>query len=236
VLTDKRRGAALRLARLLLAAAQPAGLSALRRGVPPERLLRYRQVSAFHGLDVRTVLYVGANRGQELPLLLTAFPAAHVHCFEPAPATAQDLERAWGTHPRVTVWRFALADRDGEAAFNTSASHDQANSLRPPDEAMDSVWPGVDGWSSETIAVRRLDGWWDDAGVRGDVVLKMDVQGAEDLVLRGAGRRLEEVRAVITELAVTPTYVGAPRAEDVHHLLRDAGFRYGGSSTSCGRS
>jgi FkbM family methyltransferase len=222
------RGAALRASRLSLALAQPRGWSALRAGVAPARLLRYREIEAFHGLAFGTVLYVGANRGQDLPLLLNAFPAAHVHCFEPAPSAYGDLTRRWGSEPRISCWQTALGAETGTAVLHLSETHDQANSLRTPDPRMQDVFPEIGVWSDVEVPVVTLDDWAAGVDLPGDVLLKMDVQGAEDLVLAGARQLLRRVTAVVAEVAVTPTYEGAPDATRLVGLLAEHGFAFGG--------
>jgi FkbM family methyltransferase len=222
------RGAALRLSTLALALAQPRGIRALRRGVAPARLQRYREIAAFHELDIATVLYVGANRGQELPLFLNAFPRAHVHCFEPAPSAYVQLVALWGQHPRCSTWQTALGAFSGRAALHVSATHDEANSLRAPSARMEDVFPAVAVWSDAEVPVLTLDEWADRTDLLDDVLLKMDVQGAEDLVLQGAPVQLKRIAAVVAEVAVTPTYEGAPDAARLSSILAHHGFYFCG--------
>lgn len=222
------RGTALRTSRLALALAQPHGWAAMRAGVAPARLLRYREIEAFHQLDIATVLYVGANRGQELPLLLNAFPHAQVHCFEPAPSAYAQLVARWGAHPRCSTWQTALGAYSGRAALHVSETHDEASSLRAPAALMKEVFPAVAVWSDEEVPVLTLDDWAGRSDLRDDVLLKMDVQGAEDLVLQGASVQLKRIGAVVAEVAVTPTYEGAPDAARLTSMLADHGFYFGG--------
>ena len=69
-----------------------------------------------YNLSVETVLYVGANHGQELPLLRLAFPRAVVHCFEPQTDCQPALAAAAAEHPKwVRVHPVALSDQTGTA-------------------------------------------------------------------------------------------------------------------------
>ena len=56
-------------------------------------------------------------------------------------------------------------------------------------------------------------------------LLKVDVQGAELLVLRGAERTLPRVRMVFVEVSFRPLYEGAAVFEEVYALLRENGLR-----------
>ena len=55
-------------------------------------------------------------------------------------------------------------------------------------------------------------------------MLKIDVQGGEQEVFKGATRHLSHVLAVITEVAAIPLYEGQPLLEDQCRSLRDAGL------------
>jgi len=55
--------------------------------------------------------------------------------------------------------------------------------------------------------------------------LKLDLQGFELEALRGLGRRLGEVRAILTEVELAPLYDGQPLFADVDLFLRAQGFR-----------
>jgi hypothetical protein len=66
------------------------------------------------------------------------------------------------------------------------------------------------------------------AGVRqkADVdLLKIDVQGAELMALRGSEQTLQRVRFLLTEVSFTPLYTGSCVFEEVHAFLTARGFR-----------
>jgi hypothetical protein len=61
------------------------------------------------------------------------------------------------------------------------------------------------------------------------LLVKIDVQGYEADVIRGATRTLSMARYVLTEVSFDELYSGQPLFGAVHDLLRDAGFRHAGS-------
>lgn len=63
------------------------------------------------------------------------------------------------------------------------------------------------------------------------VLLKIDVQGGELGVLRGAERSLQHVDAVLVECSFVEFYDGQPLAHDVLDFLGEQGFRLTGAGT-----
>jgi FkbM family methyltransferase len=75
--------------------------------------------------------------------------------------------------------------------------------------------------ASRLIVTKRLD----DVLEQGPVdLLKLDIQGAELMALRGASRRLEETAAIHCEVGFQPIYLGQPLFGDIHAFLVERGF------------
>lgn len=228
IVTSHGRGISLRAAQVALAAAQPRGISALRAGVAPTALLSHREIASFHGLSVGTVLYIGANRGQALPLLSSAFPDAVIHCFEPLPEPFAMLAAACRSRSRWKAYHLAVGQLNGTTTMLRNVSHDEASSLRRPGVEMGRLYPHVEGWQEQEVEAIRLDDWVAGQELEDDILVKLDVQGAEDLVLGGGPKIFARARAVIIELSVVSTYEGGMRAPEMQATLVGMGFKYGG--------
>jgi FkbM family methyltransferase len=190
-----------------------------------------RELESRYHLDVGTVLYIGANQGQDLPLLLLASPRATVHCFEPQAECQPALQAVADAHPdRVRIHRTALSDREGTAVLRRPARHDQASSLLEPNEQMAERFPHVTDWHDEEVPTTTLDAWAAAHPLADDVLVKMDVQGAEGLVMDGGPATFAQARLVICELAVVPTYAEAPDMRVMFDRLLDLGLGYAGET------
>ena len=83
----------------------------------------------------------------------------------------------------------------------------------------------------EEVQTTRLD----DIPELGEVdFLKMDVQGAELDVIRGARKTLQNVTVIQTEVEYIPLYKGQPLFSDVDIALREEGFLLHGMTSNFG--
>lgn len=143
-----------------------------------------------------TVVDVGANHGYFTVLAASLVgPAGRVEAFEPNPAVAAALAEVLarnGLAGRVPVHRVALAEREGEAEFFVSVSpvNDGLSSLLASSDALEHGVIRTD--RSIRVPTRRFDDFAAEAGVGRVDLLKIDVEGAEALVLRGMERTLAE--------------------------------------------
>jgi FkbM family methyltransferase len=120
----------------------------------------------------------------------------------------------------------ALAASVGQATLYLTADP-QSASLYPPNEEAVRRHPEL--WRHEprgttTVATTTLDDWAQRGHRAAIDVLKIDVQGAELDVLRGAERCLQSVRALELEVEFQALYVGQPLFGDVDQFLRERGF------------
>jgi len=99
----------------------------------------------------------------------------------------------------------------------------KSSSLLEPDLHL-SIHPWVRFDVQIEVQARRLDEVCEEIGVTGIDFIHLDVQGAELLVLRGAGRFLPAVRAVWMEVEAVPLYVNQPLVPEVEAFMHDRGF------------
>lgn len=143
------------------------------------------------------VLDVGAHVGYSAMLFAEWVGSrGSVYCFEPVPGHADQIEesaRLNGYEQRIAVRRLAVSERRGRAAFH----HDTTQNT-----GMGSLAPRPAQSVTLQVDTRSLDEWRADEGV-GDVALvKIDVEGAEGLVLRGMAKGLGagEYRMLLVEV------------------------------------
>ncbi|MGC8829190.1 MAG: FkbM family methyltransferase [Verrucomicrobiia bacterium] len=62
-----------------------------------------------------------------------------------------------------------------------------------------------------------------------EILIKLDVQGYEDRVIKGGKKTFEMARACILEINLDELYVGQPSFKDIYLLLYYNGYRYAGN-------
>lgn len=172
----------------------------------------------------RTVIDVGANRGQFLLLAARRFQDASLIAFEPLPQAREVLSRAIPRWRPVRLFDLALSDLTGIAAFHVSRA-DDSSSLLPISDAQVSTFPGTEEVAELAVRTARLDELLTPDDLVAPVLLKIDAQGGELGVLKGAAGLLQHVTTVLVECSFTELYEGQPTAEDVVRFVGVQGFR-----------
>jgi FkbM family methyltransferase len=148
------------------------------------------------GFSINCVFDVGANIGETSLTVLTHFPNAEVYSFEPHPDTFQILAAGLKGR-RAQPFNIALSDKSGKAELFTY-EQDAINSLTPT--APFAVRFGKYG-KSIPIQVSTVDEFCSSHGIDAIDVLKVDTEGCDLDVLRGATIALKpkKIRFVYTE-------------------------------------
>ena len=134
---------------------------------------------------------VGANVGDWALLAQRLGPDASVHCFEIVPETCARLADRTRSFPRLVVNPFGLADRAGEVPVRYFPGLSVLATLTGFPHALDSVSvPGRVMRGDDYLAQHRIE--------RVDF-LKIDVEGAEEQVLRGFDGALSARRVQVVQ-------------------------------------
>lgn len=142
---------------------------------------------------------VGANIGIYSRFIVQEFGASKVYAFEPTagnyPRLVRNLEIGRCAN-RSEALKLAIGDEDGEVDF-------QVDDMSALTGALDSVNHGQASRNRvqyhlppmiEKVSVARLDTVIRDRGLTPPDVVKLDIEGAEALALKGAHKLLEERR------------------------------------------
>lgn len=132
---------------------------------------------------------IGANLGLwALRMLERVGPQGSVCAFEPNPETAQRLKQNIDLSGHVNAQIFAHA---------LGSATDTLTLYVPDDVGRSSLAAEAETDRRIDVPVRRLDDVWNEQGRPHISFIKIDIEGAEPMVLRGASDFLQTVRPVI---------------------------------------
>lgn len=191
------------------------GYDLRRKDLQPSLLnfLRSRQV------DV--VLDVGANVGQFASELRAGGYSGRIVSFEPIPAVFAQLQLAASADPLWTVHNVGLGEQPGTAQINVS-EYSQFSSIRGYAPSAQSYSVGAIA-SVQQVRIDTLDSFLPSFQA-GRGFLKIDTQGFEQQVLRGAARSLQLLQGVQIEVPLVHLYADTWSAADAIAFMHSAGF------------
>jgi FkbM family methyltransferase len=181
--------------------------------------------------EFRTVLDVGANTGQFARAMSSNFPRATFHCFEPTPVAFEALSTWASTQQRIIPVQLALGEHAGILDMNLHTQHSTSSSLLATSAHCEALYPFTAAQATISVRVERLDDYVAAlrAPLAGELLLKIDVQGYEAQVLRGAPRIVSQVRACIVEVSLDELYHGQTRFTDIASLMQAGNLEYAGN-------
>jgi FkbM family methyltransferase len=167
----------------------------------------------------RVLLDVGANKGDWSAHALEAGGSSplHIHSFEPSMATRKMLTARFASTPAVTVQPFALSETEGEAKFYSNEVGSGTNSLSP-----------ASGLNTEVVAQTTVDHFLQKAGVKAVTMMKVDTEGFDLLVLKGASAALRDGVIDIIQFEYNWRWlINHASLRDVFGLIADKPYRLG---------
>ena len=180
---------------------------------------------------VDLIIDVGANIGQFAREMRVKFPAAHIISFEPLPEPFAELDAWAGADGNATAVNVGLGESEGVLPFYLHVGHSASSSLLPTHTEGVALFPQMGRSELTEVPVRRLDDALAALGrpIGASTLLKLDVQGYEERVLRGAKQTLRQVGALIVEVNVGPMFEGQAEFLALCQLAYAAGLRYAGN-------
>lgn len=130
---------------------------------------------------------IGSHRGF-IAGVMAMNQASEVHCFEPNPENGQQIQDVIRLNPdqKIQLHACAVSDSDGEATF-VLMSESSMGKLEGS-----SFQESESGTNQITVKTRSLDSMIAAGDVPPPQLIKIDVEGAEEDVLKGATKTLQD--------------------------------------------
>jgi FkbM family methyltransferase len=178
-------------------------------------------------VDSPVIVDIGANTGQTIEMMLRVFTRPQVFAFEPSSRTFATLRRRYGNECRG-MFQMAIGDSDTEQVLiNYSSSLFTSLHKLHPEAALHHDVSELRVLDSETVPSRRMDSLLPELGINRIDLLKIDTQGHDLAVLRGAANTLQSgiVRAVLIEVNFLSMYEGEGSWLEIAGTLDAAGYK-----------
>lgn len=178
--------------------------------------------------EFKTILDIGANVGQSAIALSLAYPQASIHSFEPLPDCFEKLQNVSQLLSNIIAHNYALGSKAGELSFEHNA-YSASSSLLKITDNHHKHFPHTESVIMTKVPVARLDDLAKKLDIQKNIMIKMDVQGYEYEVIRGATNILSKTKVVIMETSFETLYEEQPLFEEIYKAMTDLGFYYCGS-------
>ena len=189
-----------------------------RLGFPLQELALERLQIA--GFQPKVILDVGASNGLFAEEAWRYWPDAAIHCFEPEPDYVKQLERRAATDSRLKVCGALVGAtaKPEQTYFHLMGGSTvlQENTDRPED-------PTTICGPPRTSRMITLEGYCEEHAIRPEF-LKIDVQGYELEVLKGAECILPSIEVILTEVNHTELFKGVPLAAELIGWIAQRGY------------
>ncbi len=171
--------------------------------------------------QIAMVVDVGANQGQYARRMRVLGFRGRILSIEPGADAFSLLSRHAATDPLWAVERLAIGAESGVAQLHVAANSVSSSLLGIRQTHLDAA-PDAAPRTAEPVVVKRLDDVVDAGQTR--LWLKIDTQGFELQVLRGARQTLAHTQVLQAELSLASLYEGQANFLEVLQHLEDAGF------------
>ena len=146
-----------------------------------------------------TIFDVGANIGQSALSYVSKMKKAVVYSFEPNPKVYEELNLL--RNERIISFNFGLSNFDGAMEFNLNEL-DATSSLLELNETAADNWEitKLKNGTSTILSFRTLDSILGELGVEIIDFMKIDVQGAEWMVLDGSINAIKNKKILMIQM------------------------------------
>jgi FkbM family methyltransferase len=182
-----------------------------------------------------TIFEIGSCDGTDAIRYGKAFPNAKVYAFEPVPANFQKILKNIDEQKSANVSGFALAmsNTTGESSMHISSTGtggngsdeagNKSSSLLAPDKHLE-VYPWCKFENTITVKTDTIENFCRTRSINSIEFIHLDVQGAELMVLKGAGNFIHQIKSIWLEVEHIALYKDQPLHQEVEAFMQSHGF------------
>lgn len=173
--------------------------------------------------NIKTILDIGANRGQFTARIHSLLPNAQIYAFEPLKSCFEELKRTMNAVPKFTCFNFALGNENGAQIIYRN-NFAPSSSMLPMEKLHIDAFPTTKEVSKESVETYRLDDIAAPLDLIDNILIKIDVQGFEDRVIFGGYTTIRRAKVLMIETSFEPLYQGQLLFDSIYSQLTSTGF------------
>lgn len=181
---------------------------------------------------------IGACEGEDTIKYSKLYPNSKIYSFEPLPQNFEKIKANIKKYEANNVSFFlqALSDKQDNSTFYVSSGApagyennqewnfgNKSSSLLPPDKVSEEFeWLKFD--QQIKVQTNTLFDFCQEQNIEQIDFVHMDVQGAELLVLKGAGSYIKKIKSIWLEVEKISLYKNQPLKKDIEIFMKQSGF------------
>lgn len=185
----------------------------------------------FSKLRINCVIDVGANLGQYGTMLRENGYKGNIFSFEPVSSSFEILSEKCKNDKKWTVFRYALGSKEELKSINVAQSSHFSSFHNPNDYSKNQFEVDTVLENTEKVEVKKLDSIFNELlnGIdKPNVFLKMDTQGFDLEVFKGAEKSINKIVGLQSEISLIPIYEGMPDYLESLTLFKSKDFHITG--------
>ena len=183
-----------------------------------------RRVKMMNHNKIDLIIDVGANKGEYTSELINLGYKGAVESFEPVREVYTKLVKESKNHKQWNAHNIALGNFDGETEINIAGNINSSSLLNMLPKHEQSA-PNSKYVRKENILVKKLDSIFTTLlNNNSKVFLKIDVQGYEMEILKGAEICLKNIQGIQIEMSLESLYEGSVLYKEMIKYLEEKGF------------
>lgn len=167
-------------------------------------------------LPINSIFDIGGHKGESVALFRKHFPDAFIYSFEPIKECADMIPR----DDMVSVFNLAVSDYDGQELLNVYKKTETSSFLRMSGEKI---------YTRINVRTKTLDQMYKKIRPKGNLLVKVDVQGSEGRVFFGGRETFDCAKIVIIESCYNELYEYQLLFPEIYNKMREKGYSYKGA-------
>ncbi len=170
-----------------------------------------------------TIIDIGSNKGQFVMLIEQLFPNKVIHSFEPLAEPLEKQKKFFSYKKNIFFYNFALGSHTAIREFFVTKRMDCSSFLRVNTKKIKNDIFKID--ELKNIPIKTLDETIMNQDINKPILIKIDVQGFELEVLKGALELLKKTDYLLIEVSNNTIYEKQPLSDEIITFLEGKNFK-----------